>query len=567
MQTPSRPMRPLAGIRVIECGSYWSASLAATHLAGLGASVIRVLRPTDARGAAEEELFKPVARAALACDKIEVRLDLKREDGRRRLVSLVSEAEVFITNFTHDTLLKHKLDASSLSLIKPGLIHVWLPGFASSDADDVTPPAAWEAIVMASAGIFRDMGINRQLLGVTASYSPLPLASAYASVWAALAVCAALFRDVRLGIAMGEAVEVPLASALLETLCHNSLSLDRLPSTYLSSRLRRLAAFAASKAQHGGANAANAAEDYYDVCSLLDPFYASYTCRDARPFYLVCPSHRRHQERCLAALGLTEKARALQLPLADTYADAEDLEDSDATDGDEGSGSVQRHGLGAAQVGDAHAAALRKLIRAAFLTRTAYEWEEVMGAAGVPGAAHRSTSEWLQSEHARASGLVQEWAEGTRGEVDPPEGESEMAVRPGPIAWVLEAAAGTGSGSDGSVDDEDEDDEETKWLLAQLAAARARKKAEKADKGARSQRAHEVPTSPVTSSSRPPSRPPASRPPSPKPLPSGRTPWLEGVKAVDLCNVIAGPTIGAMLARFGAEVNTHGRAIKPTRTR
>ena len=54
-------MRPLAGIRVIECGSYWSASLAATHLAGLGASVIRVLRPTDARGAAEEELFKPVA--------------------------------------------------------------------------------------------------------------------------------------------------------------------------------------------------------------------------------------------------------------------------------------------------------------------------------------------------------------------------------------------------------------------------------------------------------------------------------------------------------------------------
>ena len=190
-----------------------------------------------------------------------------------------------------------------------------------------------------------------------------------------------------------------------------------------------------------------------------------------------------------------------------------------------------------------------------------------MGAAGVPGAAHRSTSEWLQSEHARASGLVQEWAEGTRGEVDAAEGECEMAVRPGPIAWVLEAAAGAGSESDGSEDDEDEDDEETKWLLAQLAAARARKKAEKADKGARSQRAQEVPTSPVTSSSRPPSRPPASRPPSPKPLPSSRTPWLEGVKAVDLCNVIAGPTIGATLARFGAEVKTHGRVIKPTRTR
>ena len=247
---------------------------------------------------------------------------------------------MLITNFSAATLRKHGFDADSCAALNPALIHVWMPGFASADEElDHPPPAAWEAVLLASAGVFRDMGVNRQLLGVAASYSPLPLPSAYASVWAALAAAAALYRSARLGRALGEAVEVPLASCLLETLCHNSLRLDDLPEHYLSARQRRLAAIAAAADAADAADAAaptaaaaataaaptaeddadapvaadsatfraanvcgsaTARHDFHDVQDLLDPFYASYTCRDARPFYLVCPSHRAHQERALS---------------------------------------------------------------------------------------------------------------------------------------------------------------------------------------------------------------------------------------------------------------------------
>ena len=87
----------------------------------------------------------------------------------------------------------------------------------------------------------------------------------------------------------------------------------------------------------------------------------------------------------------------------------------------------------------------------------------------------------------------------TSGLVVPSEA-GDGAVQPGPIAWVLEATATAGP----------------------LPAAT------------------------------PPASLPQSEPPPAEPI---REPWLEGVRVLDLANVIAGPTIGATLARFGAQVD------------
>ena len=55
---------------------------------------------------------------------------------------------------------------------------------------------------------------------------------------------------------------------------------------------------------------------------------------------------------------------------------------------------------------------LKERMKTAFLARPAQEWETIFGAMKIPGAKTRTTKEWLNSEHALASGLVRErrWA-------------------------------------------------------------------------------------------------------------------------------------------------------------
>jgi len=454
---------PLAGVTVIEFGAYLAGPLVGLHLRHLGARVISVVRPLSSRGAQDEADWRPETVQALRDGKELVQIDLSTDAGKYMVWDMIQEmADVVIENYRPGVAAKHGIDATACRSRKPSLIHLSLPGFASVDKAFAGFPA-WEAVILATAGVFRDMGVNRQLMGVPASYSPLPLASSYGSVLAAVAVVAALLRQARVVAATGSAdciqgdsIEVPLASALMDTLVHNSIHFD-CPEAYMSRRKRALQ-------EHGDPF------DYEEVQELMDPFYCHYRCADGRPFYLVAPCHMRHQMRTLQVLGLQEEAAAMGVPIATPY-EATKVENS--------------QGLGAGQVGDRWAPALRRMMRRVFLTRSAFDWEQLLGAAGVPGAAHRSTTEWLESPHAREAGLVVETDEGT--------------VQPGPAAWVHEVLPD---------DDLDDDHEELELHLR----------------------------------------------PRPQLTDLENGPWLEGVKVLDLANVIAGPTIGATLARFGAEV-------------
>ena len=410
-----------------------------------------------------------------------VELDLPRE--RERALALVRASDVVVENFGPGVMERLGLGADACLAAAAAadargeregrrpLVYLSLPAAAPGDAAEAAAlaPAAREAAILARAGVFTDMGLNRTLLGVEASYTHLPLASVYGAVVGAAAALAAAHGG------RGGAVVAPLAAALSEMMVHNSLRFPR-DRRYMNARARALADGAYPVAGPAALRA------------LVDPFFSLYACADGRPYYLVCPAHARHQRRALRALGV-EAAAAAHLAEDDPYSPV-----------------AAAGGLGSGSLGEAQAAALRPLLEAAFATRPAREWEDLLGAAGVPGAAVRSADEWRAEPHVRDAGLL--------------DADGHLCN----VGW-LEAPPSAA-------------------LSAPLSAP---------------------PSAPLSAPpSAPLSAPPSARataaavwPPRdgpPTPTPSAPPLPLAGVRVVDLCNVIAGPTIGAVLARFGADV-------------
>lgn len=134
-----------------------------------------------------------------------------------------------------------------------------------------------------------------------------------------------------------------------------------------------------------------------------------------------------------------------------------------------------------------------------FLTKTAAEWERIFGEGLFPGAPQRWLKEWIADDHAKAAGLMIEVEDPILGRM----------IQPGPMAWLQESGEAMLT------------PQPRTWgrfpdALAKLSESKG-------------------PTlfAPTTN------------------VPGG---WLDGVKVLDLCNVIAGPHSVAYLARFGAEV-------------
>ncbi len=419
-------------LTVLNFGTYLSGPMTARHLQNMGAHIITVkMHETNTP---ELVWNKHIVEELIDAHEIHY-INLKTEWDR--IIPLIKRADVLIENFRPGVMNRLNLSYETCKNMNDLIIYVSLPGFSSTDKE-FSNERGWDNVVMAGSGVFKDMGLNRQLMKIPASYSSLHLPSSYASMFAAFAIASKYFLLKRSGKLVNSKIEISSASSLSEALVHNSINFP-IPYSYLTFRKLRLLQNAK-------------ALTYTEVTNLMDPFFSHYMCADNRPFYLVAPSHITHQRKVITVLNLEHMMSKIRI--ADPY----------------NKYSSNKTGLGGAHVGQ-QSSILRAIFAKKFKQKTSFEWEKIFGENGIPTSAHRTFYEWLESDHANDSGLCSINENGN--------------VKLGPLAWLNNI----------------KDVEDTSYL-----------KSDNPDF------------------------------------------CLSDIKVLDLSNVIAGPTIGCMLARMGADV-------------
>ena len=463
---------PLSGVRVIDFGQQIAGPAVAMVLADLGATVIHIDPPTGAQ-------WKHQANAILNRNKSCLTIDLKTDEGLDQAIQLINEADVVLESFRPGVMARLGIDFSKLRESRPELITLSIPGFASNDQLR-SQWKATEAVVAAAAGAFTDMGFNRVLMGLNPCFSPLPLASSYTITLASSSVVMALMARHNSGC--GDHIEVPVVAAMMEGLSYNSYEVADLPERYKTMRELEI--------ERRRANNIEFDLSYEDLQEYLDPFYRTYECADERMFYVVCPSHRNHARRCLEALGLYDELLAEGMPeVADLHLPLSEWESETS--------------LGVYPLPKRWADIISAKMKLVMLTKTSSEWGVIFGEGQIPGAPHRTTKEWVNSQHCNDAGLIVE--------VNDP--EYGVMKQPGPVVWLEESAHKMLAPRGRKLVTFDQALAELINLPNKLVLQESH-----SDKSDNTQG------------------------------------WLKGLRILDLTNVIAGPHSSSFLARFGAEV-------------
>lgn len=157
---------PLQGIRVVECAGYLSAPTACYMLGDLGAEIIKIedrVKGDPSRGTSavfgssmmlpngENILFETANR-----NKKSLTLDLKKEKGRELLYELVSNSEVFCTNFTSRAIEKLRIDYETLKKYNPKLIYGLATGYGLEGPE--SSRRAFDSVAQARSGIMYALG-------------------------------------------------------------------------------------------------------------------------------------------------------------------------------------------------------------------------------------------------------------------------------------------------------------------------------------------------------------------------------------------------------------------------
>ena len=198
-------LRPLNGVRVIDLSLLIPGPWATSMLAELGADVLHVEPP----GGDPLQAMMPGAYRIVGRGKKAVRLDLKSDGGRRRLLDLLEESDVLVEGFRPGTLQRLGFSLDQMMASFPRLIVCSLNGYGSDGAYRDRP--GHDLNYLAASGL---LSVSGEPSGRPYPGGGVPLADLAGSLFATQGILAALLLRQQTGA--GSRLVVPLAAAALK---------------------------------------------------------------------------------------------------------------------------------------------------------------------------------------------------------------------------------------------------------------------------------------------------------------------------------------------------------------
>ena len=203
--------KPLAGITVLEMGTFITGPAAGMLLADLGADVIKVERPGigDPFRSFKGGLYSPHFQTYNR-NKRSLTLDTRDQEDLAILDALVAKADVFIQNFRPGVAGKLNVDPERLRALNDRLVYASISGFGGEGPDRDRP--AFDTVAQASSGFLRLL-VNPQHPRVVGP----AIADAMTGFYTALGILAAI--NERHTTGRGRLVE----TSMFEAMCHFNL--------------------------------------------------------------------------------------------------------------------------------------------------------------------------------------------------------------------------------------------------------------------------------------------------------------------------------------------------------
>ena len=201
----------LAGVRVVEHGTFITGPAAGMLLGDLGADVIKVEQPVtgDPFRAFQGGLYSPHFQTYNR-NKRSITLDTKAPADRAAFDALIRDADVYIQNFRPGVADKLGAGAARLRELNPKLIYCSISGFGATGPAANRP--AYDTVAQAASG-FLNLLVNPENPRVVGP----AIADSLTGFYAAYGVLGALFERSRTGT--GRTVEV----SMLEAMAHFNL--------------------------------------------------------------------------------------------------------------------------------------------------------------------------------------------------------------------------------------------------------------------------------------------------------------------------------------------------------